>query len=650
MKRACSLIAAIILSPPVSFAQTPDSTPKLASARIPSTEKDSPDLQRRARAISLIEQTAGEAPLWDDREAGVAALTESSDLLWNENASARLWLTRAWGLIADVAERENSEELRAIWRGSQRSRLRTKVLTVALRHDPQLADRLLKRLEQTLDEDKTARGAFDDRTARSEQLLRLAMDALETNPDLSLTLAQRSLQDGISFNLQTLLLRLRQKDELRANSLFDLALTRLANSAATFSESQVLASYLFQPGQVVARLPDGSTSVAVVQTQLPSQTPAESNPVRARNFLAVVHRMILSTPVSESDSRLTGELLLVSTSLTKPFQTYAPDLWQSIQARRAQLGAAHSTTLDQQSIEGSKGEMEAATTGASAEEANRTRVDALEEAALKEMNPIARKLKIAKAALTTTPKEFERAKGIAGKIENDEGLRAQVLTFLYYRAALTFLAEDNLSKAEETALKIPSSVERALTLIAIAQKLAAQKPQTREQKLSARVARQHAIELLFEAEKSLRREDVSTNIAKVRLGKTAISYLLDTSQSLIDFEQAIAVINRLEKFDPTDASAPRLGIEGFGAMRFTVPRVTFGFGFRDALAPLVREDFNRTASAIDGLASPSVRGLCRLEAARQFLRSLPQVSQQIRTAQAPDIGKTNDSNSMVRKH
>lgn len=73
---------------------------------------------------------------------------------------------------------------------------------------------------------------------------------------------------------------------------------------------------------------------------------------------------------------------------------------------------------------------------------------------------------------------------------------------------------------------------------------------------------------------------------------------------------------------------PRLGIEGFTSAKFTVPRVSLGFGFRSALEPLIKEDFDAAAAAIDVLASPSVRGFCRLEAARLVFRSAARTPQQ----------------------
>lgn len=634
MKHVPLLIILTVAFPILVSSQKPEPTQKF-SERQRTIEKQNQDDLKRSKAVYLVEETASEAVLWDDRQAAVSALTQAADLLWDENLKARVWLTKAWDLIEKIDERENSEELRQIWRGSQRSRLRTIVLNVALKRDSKLADRFLQKLEQSQVDDKAERGAFDDRTARSEQLLRLAMNAIETNPALALNLAERSLGDGISFNLQTVLLRLRQKDVGLANCLFDSALARLVNGPTAFSDHHVLASYLFKPGQVVARLPDGNVTVAVVQTQLPAQSPAEFDPARARGFLIVVHRRLLAEPLPlKEQGQAAGEFILLANSLAQPFQMYAPDLWVGIQARRTQFAAAAPTTGAKPNAEVTDPVREAARNGAPADEVSRLRVDALEKVADKEFNPLARKLRFAEAALATAPKDFERGKGLANRIENDAKLHQQIVAFLYYRAALTCFAENDLEKAEELALKIPSSLERALTLIAVAQKLAVVNPHSGNETWTSGMAHQRAVELLFEADKSLKREDASSNIAKVRLGKTAISHLVDSSQALMDFEQAIAIINRLERFDPTDEGAPRLGIEGFSTTKFTVPRVSFGFGFRNALEPLVTADFDRTAAAIDGLASPSVRGLCRLEAARQILYSIPKISVQEKAARA----------------
>src|SRR6185503_13705669 len=94
------------------------------------------------------------------------------------------------------------ENLKEYFTWSERSELRMAVLRVARRHDHQLADKFLKQLSQKQPEEKKERGAFDARSARSEQLLILAMQSLDTDPGLAFSLAEASLTDGLSYNLQ----------------------------------------------------------------------------------------------------------------------------------------------------------------------------------------------------------------------------------------------------------------------------------------------------------------------------------------------------------------------------------------------------------------------------------------------------------------
>ena len=200
----------------------------------------------------MIEQTAAEAMLWDDKKTAVEVLADAADVLWDETPiPAAKWLSQAWILIDQIPESPKNEKLKDFFIHSDRDALQTIVLKVASRHDAQLAEKFLKQLtEEKLDE-KKERGAFDDRTARSEQLLRLAQQLVDINPEQAFSLAARSLADGLSYSLQNLLTSLRKKNVGLANQLFDLALARFSSGAADPSEAEVLAGYLFQSGMTL---------------------------------------------------------------------------------------------------------------------------------------------------------------------------------------------------------------------------------------------------------------------------------------------------------------------------------------------------------------------------------------------------------------
>jgi hypothetical protein len=143
---------------------------------------------------------------------------------------------------------------------------------VAHKHDPKLADSFVEQIAKQQPESRKERGAFDDRTARSEQLLWLAQQALETNPQLAFNLAQRSLTDGLSFTLQNLMTGLRKKDVALSNQLFDLALARFSSGATDPSEAEVLAGYLFRPGMSFSTNAAGSV-IMVMNPMLRNEPP-----------------------------------------------------------------------------------------------------------------------------------------------------------------------------------------------------------------------------------------------------------------------------------------------------------------------------------------------------------------------------------------
>src|SRR6185369_9247336 len=264
-------------------------------AQQPSTSTNEKDLKRQqqhARAISLIEQVGSEAELWDDKRSAVEALAIAADLLWDRNPTrASKWLRKAWDLVDQVTESDANPALKEFTRQSDKAQLKSVVLRVAHNHDPKLADKFVEQIDEQQPEPKKDRGAFDDRTARSEQLLWLAQQALETNPQLAFTLAQRSLTDGLSFTLQNLMTGLRKKDVELSNQLFDLALARLSSGAPDPSEAEVLAGYLFQPG--ISFSSNSAGQVIMTMNPMFRNEPlvSQSEPERARRFLLATYQI-----------------------------------------------------------------------------------------------------------------------------------------------------------------------------------------------------------------------------------------------------------------------------------------------------------------------------------------------------------------------
>lgn len=606
-----ALFVSLLLSLAVSTALSQQSGP---------TSETEQKLQRqRLQAISMVEQSATEAPLWNDKRAAVQVLADAADLLWDDAPGrAAKWLRKAWDLIDEVSGSPKDEKLKEFFTRSEQSDLRTVVLRVARRHDQQLVEKFLKQLSQQQPNDRKERGAFDDRTARSEQLLQLAQQAVDTDPELAFSLAQASLADGLSHGLQSVLTDLRTKSTDLANRLFDLALARFSSGQPDSSEAEVLAGYLFQSGLSFSTSSSGQTIFAMnpKQQSLPAVAPNE--PQRARNFLAAVYQEILTRPLAmetPADQQRAQRILKLGNRLASQYNTFAPDLAPAVQGFLSQLSSRLSPESANTGSAGTTTTGEGSTKRLTREELYAKRISELEDAADKDGNPLSKKVAYVKAAVATRPEDYELAKRIAEKIE-DDNLRADAVSFVLYRAALFFVEKGEIEKSAELAPKITDVPRRAVVKIAIAQRLVASATQNAEAD-DLSLKQQRAFDLLSDVDVDLRKEEPAARTAKILLGRTAVLVKLDKNQALVALEQAVQVINKLDKFDLRDGAAPDLSLGTLGA---TVARPRIGFDFRSAIEPVIRTDFEQIAALVERLTSKEVGGVGRLEVAKLYLQ------------------------------
>ncbi|MGZ5481085.1 MAG: hypothetical protein ACXWID_03805 [Pyrinomonadaceae bacterium] len=595
--------------------------------QVATNEKELKRQREHAQAVSMVEQTAAEAPLWDDKKSAVLALADAADLLWKQkpNAASK-WLTKAWELIDSVPEEPQDAHLKEFFNRSNKTDLQSTVLRVAHAHDPALADSFIKSLEVKELEEKKDRGAFDDRTARSEQFLRLAQQAVNSNPDLAFALAQRSLADGLSFTLQDVLTGLRRKNVELSNRLFDLALARFGASIPDPSEAEVLAGYLFQPGMTFSTNSAGQVIMSMNPMQRNDSVVAQSEPQRARAFLVAAYQAFLARPVlvgtPEAKTRAQKIWVFGMRNLNR-YQTYATefagparDFLERLQAQIYPEGRGDPFSSNRQSGSGS----DATTKPRTEKEIYEDRITALEDRADKETDPAAKKLAYINAALAVNATDYERGKRVAEKIADDD-LRAEVVSYVLYRAALTLVMQKEIDKALELATKLGNLQRRAMVKLAVAQSLLADavddKPATEE----LTVDQQRAIDLLSDVERDIKKDGPSANAAKILLGRATLLGKLDKAQALLSLNDALLVINKVETFDLNDPSPPRLGLRLSARSEALLDSPRTGFNFRRALAPLIATEFENLAELAGRFSRKEVRGTARLGVAKLSLQT-----------------------------
>ena len=594
-------------------------SPLFQQRSTPANEKDLKRQRQQARAIALIEQVGSEAELWDDKSSAVEALANAADLLWDRNPSrASKWLTKAWDLVDQVTESEQNPVLKEFARQSDKAQLKSIVLRVAHNHDPKLADKFVQQIAEEQPEQKKDRGAFDDRTARSEQLLWLAQQALETNPQLAFNLAQRSLTDGISFTLQNFMTGLRKKDVALSNQLFDLALARFNSGAPESSEAEVLAGYLFQPGMSFSSNAAG-TVIMTINPNLRTEPAAfKTEPERAHRFLLAAYQTFFTRPLpleTPEDKQRAQKIWVFGNRNLSRYDSVAPEFSVPLKA--------YLTQLESKLFPEGRGDPFANNRKPGGEppktdkERYESRITALEERAEKTVDPAARNLAWIEAALAVDAEDYARAKSIAEKI-SDDTLKADAISFVLYRSALAQVRKKEVEKAIELASQIANPPRRAIVKIAIAQN--AFNGRTSGDVETIKLEQQKALDLLTEVESELRKEEPSADIAKILLGRVALIATLDRNQGLVALEQSLQAINKLDHFDLKTSWAPRLGIKGswWSESLADTPRV--GFGFRTAIEPLIPAEFENIINLTDILKSREIRGLTQLEVARLFLK------------------------------
>lgn len=595
--------------------------------QVATNEKELKRQRERAQAVSMVEQTAAEAPLWDDKKSAVLALTDAADLLWKQTpASASKWLLKAWGLIDSVPEEPQNANLKEFFNRSNKTDLQSTVLRVAHAHDPALADTFVKSLDDKELPEKKDRGAFDDRTARSEQFLRLAEQAVDSNPDLAFALAQRSLADGLSFTLQNVLTSLRRKNVDLSNRLFDLALARFGAGIPDPSEAEVLAGYLFQPGLTFSTNSAGHVLMTMNPMQQNEPVVAQSEPQRARAFLVAAYQAFLARPVlvgtPEAKTRAQRIWVFGMRNLNR-YHTYATefggparDFLERLQTQIYPEDRGDPFSSNRQSGSGS----DAATKPRTAKEIYEDRITALENRAEKETDPAAKKQAYIYAALSVDATDYERGKRIAEKIADDD-LRAEVVSYVFYRAALTLVTKKEIDKALELATKLGNFQRRAMVKLAVAQSLLTgavdEKPATEELTLE----QQRAIDLLSDIERDIKKEGPSANAAKILFGRATLLGKLDKAQALLGLNDALLVINKLETFDLNDPSAPRLGLLLSARSESLLDSPRVGFSFRRALEPLITTEFENLAEVAGRFSRKEIRGTGRLAVAKLYLQT-----------------------------
>jgi hypothetical protein len=601
---------------------TPNSPPqesqKNAKSRPTSADEE---LQKRlreqqvTRILAVLSATADNAKTWTDAAAASKVQAQIADVIWNADGEiARGYLIKAWETTGKI---ETPKRERSPFRNqSPRTEARREVILVARKRAPDLTKKWLQQMADESEQDQRDHGAFDDRTPRSTLLLQMALQIVQDDPEAAASLVIDSLQDGISFGFQQVLIRIQEKNVELSQRVFRTALSRLRTAGMLDpNELLILYAYLYTPGRIVAANTDGNTGhvqLAVGRNQPQIAAAAQLNPALALDFLQLAANLLISAPLPATTANpplaARSQLSAINT-IVGPVSERLPELAVALQTRAQQISTeARANTVQQSAPANTPASLPGETSSSYAER----RVDLLEDAARNENFSIGRDIAYAKAALATTVENYSRGWNLAGKID-DASLRENVKNWLTYRATLHFVSQNNLDKAYELTAKNNDPIQRAAGLVVGAQQLIKIKDTTR------------ANHWLLEARSLLRKVDPNDTSVHVAFGIVAAYGKFDRVTAFEVLGEAVRQMAKTTIGPDDEDRAPLLkNFSGFESLAdFTYG--TEGFSLRAAIGAFGPEQFEDVLSIVNRITPAELHGLAIIELSSKYLKATQKI-------------------------
>jgi len=228
---------------PSSAAQQRDQKTKKPSKNQVSRETE----ELRLSVISVLHSLTQSANEVDDLAERVRVLAEIGDAFWPIDAEhGRTVLFRSFKEIEKLsAGTDNNPESVA----SQKRQLRHLVLARIAKHEPALANQLVRDLpNEAPTRDEKFMREQGIATPNAAALLGIAHSVLESDAKRAAALAAYALQDGVSQQLRLFLIRLRARDVAAADGLFAAAIREASKQhPGRMFDALLLWDYAYQP-------------------------------------------------------------------------------------------------------------------------------------------------------------------------------------------------------------------------------------------------------------------------------------------------------------------------------------------------------------------------------------------------------------------
>jgi hypothetical protein len=611
----CLAAICIVTSAQVSAAKTKRA--KSTATR----EADALAEARRTMAVSLLTSLTDEARSFRDLMVRARVQARSADALWDtDQETARALFRRAWD-SAEAADDENArrseEEQRALAtsRGSTARRqppsMRREVLRLAARHDRELGEEFLRKLDDAGKQDSSksqtpatqpsagTRINPDNPPQAMAQRLSLARQLLEDGDiERAMQFADPALYPVNTFGMNILDM-LHEKNPGMADQRYLSLLTRAASDPLADANSiSLLSAYVFTPYLYITARPDGDSHT---RRWAEGNTPPANIPPAVRNAFFRTAASVLLGPVAEPDLSSSGRLgtYVVIARMLPLFERYGNDQAPALRARLAILANDAPERMRQM-------DDPIFTRGIVPEDPNRDRVQEALDRLQRAKTADERDAVYFRAAMAAADKDRDRARELADKVE-DTDMRKQLITFLAFRS----MSEAIKEKKPDEVLRLARSQE--LTNVQRAWGL------TEAAALLAKTEPERAAQVLDMASAEARRIEPSSP-DRVRTLVAIVTQLqkVESARAWGMMDEVIKAANSLSEFSGEDGELTlRVELKGGGAMttNFNVE----SFDLTGLFTSLAQEDFNRAVDLPKQLTGESPRAVAVLAIARTVL-------------------------------
>ncbi|HYR77928.1 MAG TPA: hypothetical protein VEM96_19080 [Pyrinomonadaceae bacterium] len=559
--------------------------------------KPSPVCQRDD-ALNVIHQQIEASRLIDDEVKRISVLIRAADLLWPyRQDKARAALREAFDLATRNYKEKGDEPSLQGHLIVQVADQRYRVIGAIAKRDPawarKLSDQIREEEAKEAEEKATKDVERDARTA--EKLLAAASALLTSDQPAALRFAGASLRYPPTMFLPIFLYRLAEINAAGADQFYREALT--AYLSVPMERFLYLSSYPFGASGDVGEMPM-YTAYGVPRNFTP-------RPALQRSFVETLLRraeqMIQNPVVNPAGDRgrlsESGQMWLALTRLGPQINGSLPDLAEAARQARESMFAMLSQT-DQRRVNNT------------VMERPQKSFDEMIEDAERQQDPAIREATLAIAVMHASANEtLEHVVSAADKI-SDTGLRAQILSWLYFERTQKATKDKKFAEAKRLASKVDELDQRAYLYLKIAEELIKRTRNDSE-----------ARELLEEVLNAAAKAPDTEVKARALLGVAFLYTRIEANRSIAVLGDAVKVINHIASPDfSSDQAGRKIEGKAFGSYAtLQTPSFNPENGFRE----VGKVDFEGAQNLAANFVDKSLRAMTMMALAEWCLQNSP---------------------------